>query len=150
MRGRLLCAFTRPNCGLPNTAFGGAKRGLFETLNTSVRNWRLSRSLSLVFLVSVISTCAVPWLRQPLKVSGAVPNAYVAGLEKTLLSSQRFGVGSETHAFWPFQLGRCPPPCEKVLLTVELTPNGPPEKALQIAPSCQPPSSFAAGPGRFL
>src|SRR5262245_13887335 len=123
IRGRLLCAFTDPNCGFPKAALGGAKRGLLERLNTSVRNCRLSRSLNLVFLVTVISTCFVPSLRQPLNVRGAVPNAYVGGLEKTLLSSHRSGVGLSTHAFQPFQLGRCPPPCEKVLSTLELMPN---------------------------
>src|SRR5437773_11783607 len=102
IRGRLLCAFTLPNYGLPKPVLGGAKRGLLETLNTSVRNCRLSRSLNLVFLVSVISTWLIPSLRQPLKVRGAVPKAYVAGLERTPLSSQQFGVGLETHMFWPF------------------------------------------------
>src|SRR2546421_12965596 len=97
-----------------------------------------------------MSTCAVQWLRPPLKVRGAVPKAYVAGLENTLASSHRLGVGSETQGFWPFQLGRCPPPCEKVLLTVEFTPSGPPEKLLQIVPNCQPPSTFATAPERFL
>jgi hypothetical protein len=49
--GRLLSAFMVPNCGLPKVALGGEKPGQLETLNSSVRNCTLSRSLNPVFFV---------------------------------------------------------------------------------------------------
>ena len=63
----------------------------------------------------------------------------------TLWSSHRAGVGFATHALCPLQFGRCPPPCENVLFTADVTPSGPPENPLQITPNCHPPSTFATG-----
>src|SRR5437667_12746781 len=113
-------------------------------LNTSARNWRFHRAGKRVFFVSVKSTWEVASLRQPLKVRGELPKVYGGGLENGPASSHRAGVGLAVQGFWPFQCGRWPPPWEKVLLTFELTPSGPPEKPIQIAPTCQPPRNLPA------
>ena len=42
------------------------------------------------------------------------------------MSNHRWGVGLSILALTPVQWGRWPPPCEKVLLTVDPMPSGPP------------------------
>src|SRR3954451_15669541 len=110
MRGRLLCADTVPNCALPKTVLGGANCGVLVILKNSARNCSLSFSVMFVFLCSEMSSSLVVSERRPLSVRLTLPKANGAALENGAASIQRSGVGLDTAALTPFQLGRWPPP----------------------------------------
>src|SRR6516165_11231689 len=119
-RGCFDWLLTTPKPGAPKLCPGGAKRGVFVKLNASARTCRCSLSRIRVSLISDMSMSRVPSSRRPEYVRGALPNAYAGGALNCDASNHNCGVGSESLALLPLQLGRCPPPCEKVLFTADV------------------------------